>query len=83
MMWRNWSDFWYDVADFFFAKQMDKAYDQGIRMGSEFAARKISFQIHSVPSEEMTKTQRVGYDAAMEALIEAKKDVMRQTGAML
>jgi len=43
-MWNNWADFWYDTADFFFGKQMDKAYSQGIRAGSEYAARNISKQ---------------------------------------
>lgn len=83
MMWRNWDDFLYDCADFFFGKQMDKAYDQGIRIGSEYAARNISNKIHNVKTKEMTKTQRVGHDAAVEAMIEAKKEIMRRTGAML
>lgn len=83
MMWNNWNDFWYDCADFFFGKQMDKAYSQGLRAGSEYAARNISNKIHNVKTKEMTKTQRVGHDAAVEAMIVAKKEIMRQTGAML
>ena len=82
-MWRNWSDFLYDCADFFFGKQMDKAYKQGIRAGAEYAARNVSNKIHNVNTKEMTKTQRVGHDAAVEAMIVAKKEIMRKTGAML
>ena len=82
-MWRNWSDFWYDTADFFFGKQMDKAYSQGIRAGSEYAARNISNKIHNVDTKSMTKTQVIGHNAAVEAMIVAKKEIMRQTGAML
>ena len=83
MMWRNWNDFLYDTADFFFGKQMDKAYDQGIRAGSEYAARNISNKIHNVDTKALTKTQRVGHDAAVEAMIVAKREIMRKTGAML
>ena len=83
MMWNNWNDFWYDCADLFFGKQMDKAYSQGLRAGSEYAARNISNKIHNVKTKEMTKTQRVGHDAAVEARSVAKKEIMRQTGAML
>ena len=83
MMWRNWDDFFYDCADFFFGKQMDKAYEQGIRAGAEYATRKMSFAVHSVKTKEMTKTQRIGHDAAIEAIIPVKKEIMRETGAML
>lgn len=83
MMWRNWSDFFYDCADFFFGKQMDKAYKQGIRAGSEYAARNISNKIHNVDTKALTTTQRIGHDAAIEAMIVAKKEIMRETGAML
>ena len=83
MMWNNWADFWYDCADFFFGKQMDKAYSQGIRAGSEYAARNISNKIHNVDTKALTKTQRVGHDEAVAAMIVAKREIMRQTGAML
>jgi len=82
-MWHNWSDFWYDTADFFFGKQMDRAYKQGIRAGAEYSARNISNKIHNIDTKSMTKTQVIGHNAAVEAMIVAKKEIMRQTGAML
>ena len=82
-MWHNWSDFWYDTADFFFGKQMDKAYKQGIRAGAEYAARKLSNGIHNVDTKSLTKTERVGHTAAMDSMIKSKKEIMRETGAML
>ena len=83
MMRRDWSNFWYDCADFFFGKQMDKAYKQGIRAGAEYAARKLSNEIHNVDTKSLTKTERVGHAAAMDSMINAKKLIMRETGAML
>ena len=83
MRWSDWNDLKYDLADFFFGKQMDKAYKQGIRAGSEYAARNISNKIHNVDTKSMTKTQVIGHTAAVDAMIVAKKEIMRQTGAML
>ena len=33
----------YQIADKLFCKEMDEAYSMGIRVGAEFAARKMSF----------------------------------------
>ena len=78
---KNW---WYDVADFFFPKAMDIAYDQGIRIGAEYAARMISMEItQSGEKSDLTKTQAIGYDLARDAVIAAKKKIMAKTGAML
>jgi hypothetical protein len=56
---------------------------KGIRAGSEYAARNISNKIHNVDTKALTKTQRVGHDEAVAAMIVAKREIMRQTGAML
>ena len=78
---KNW---WYDVADFFFPKQMDTAYEQGIRIGAENAARMISMEITQAGEKsDLTKTQAIGYDLARDAVIAAKKKIMAKTGAML
>lgn len=78
---KNW---WYDVADFFFPKQMDTAYEQGIRIGAEYAARMISMEITQAGEKsDLTKTQAIGYDLARDAVVVAKKKIMRKTGAML
>tara|TARA_R110000822_G_scaffold74506_4_gene179000 strand:+ start:3845 stop:4096 length:252 start_codon:yes stop_codon:yes gene_type:complete len=80
---RDWSLFKYEIADFLFKKQMDEVYTQGLRAGAEYASRKMSFSIRNLDISKMTKTQRIGYDASLAALIDAKKDVMRDTGADL
>ena len=80
----SWNDFMYDLADFFFAKQMDEAYDQGIRIGAEYSARMISFRVNSKEStKNLTKTQAQGYAVANEIVQSCKPDISRQTGAML
>lgn len=80
---RGWSLFKYEIADFLFKKQMDEAYTEGIRAGAEYASFKMSFSVRNLDISKMTKTQRIGYDASLAALIDAKKDVMRDTGANL
>lgn len=78
---RNW---WYDVADFFFPKAMDTAYDQGIRIGAEYAARMISMEITQAGEKsDLTKAQAVGYDLAKDAVVIAKRKITAKTGAML
>ena len=78
---KNW---WYDVADFFFPRAMDTAYDQGIRIGAEYAARIISMEITQAGEKSnLTKTQAVGYDLAKDAVQAAKKKITARTGAML
>lgn len=84
LMWRNWSDWWYDTADFFFPKQMDRAYEQGIRIGAEYAARIMSMEITQAgETAELTKAQKIGFDVAKKAIISSKKKIHARTGAML
>lgn len=81
---RNWDNFLYDLADRLFGKQMDKAYNQGIRIGAEYAARKMSFAVSNADVEkELTKTQLIGYKRAQQELRSVKKEIHAQTGAML
>ena len=80
----NFKNWWYDVADFFFPRAMDTAYDQGIRIGAEYAARMISMEItQSGEKSNLTKAQEVGYDVAKQAVATAKKKITARTGAML
>lgn len=77
-------DWLYDLADKIFPKQMDKAYEQGIRVGAEYAARLMSFAIHEAGEKaNLTKAQKVGFDVSQKAVREAKKKITSRTGAML
>ena len=79
--WKFWK---YDLADRLFPKQMDEAYEQGVRIGAEYAARLMSFMV--VEAEEktkLTKPQKVGYEVARAAIRDAKKKIHARTGAML
>jgi hypothetical protein len=46
MLIRNFKDFRYEAFEFFFGKRLDEAYKQGITIGAEYAARKMSFEVH-------------------------------------
>lgn len=80
----NWEQFKYDLADFFFSKQMDEAYEQGIRIGAEYAARTISFRVGLKEEKlSLTKTEARGYTHALNVIETCKSDISNTTGAML
>ena len=81
MMIRNWSDFKYEVADLLFGKQMDSAYKDGIRIGAEFATRKLSFEVGLKRRLSLTKTEERGYNHAIVAVERIKPEIASQTGA--
>tara|TARA_R110000796_G_scaffold193054_1_gene309649 strand:- start:592 stop:843 length:252 start_codon:yes stop_codon:yes gene_type:complete len=83
MMIRNWSDFRYEAFEFFFSKRLDEAYKQGITIGAEYAARKMSFEVHLKRGLTLTKTEQRGYDYAIAAVERVKPEISLQTGAML
>ena len=80
---RNFKDFRYEVFEFFFAKRLDEAYKQGITIGAEYAARKMSFEVHLKRGLTLTKTEQRGYDYAIAAVERIKPEINLQTGAML
>lgn len=80
----NWQNIKYDLADFFFGSAMDEAYEQGIRIGAEYATRKISFAVGVKEAKAgLTKTQKIGYDKANAIVQSCKTDIANTTGAML
>jgi len=83
MLIRNWSDFRFEVVEFFFGKQLDKAYKQGITIGAEYATRKLSFEVSLKRGLDLTKTEQRGYDYAIAAIARVKPEITNQTGAML
>ena len=83
MLIRNFSDFKFEVVEFFFGKQLDKAYKQGITIGAEYAARKMSFEVHLQRQLTLTKTEQRGYNHAIAAVERIKPEIKNQTGATL
>ena len=82
-MWRNWTDFKYEIADKLFNAQLDDAFIDGQRSGIEYASRVISMAVTNLPDAQLTKTQKIGHEASKAAVIEAKKEIMRRTGLAL
>jgi len=78
---RNWADFKYEVAELLFAKQLDEAYKDGIRIGAEFATRKLSFEVSLKRHLTLTKVESRGYDYAFVAINRAKEEIRNTTGA--
>lgn len=83
MMIRNFSDFKFEMVEFFLGKELDKAYKQGITIGAEYAARKMSFEVSLQRNLQLTKVEQRGYDHAIKAVARVRPEINRQTGAML
>jgi len=81
MMIRNWADLKYEVADKLFGKELDEAYKDGIRIGAEFATRKLSFEVSLKRHLTLTKVESRGYDHAFVAINRAKEEIRNTTGA--
>lgn len=78
----NWRELKYMIADKLFAYELDEAYAHGVKAGAEFAARTISFQLGLKESkQELTKTQKIGYDKALAIVQERKEHIHKSTGA--
>ena len=78
-----WREVKYQIADKLFTYELDDAYQMGIREGATFSTRKISFNLELKRNrQDMTKTQQIGYDKAVEILKDARKEIKEQTGAM-
>lgn len=77
----NWV---YDRLDVIYPKVLDKAFDQGLKLGAEYAARKMSMTITEAGDKNnLTKAQAVGYEVALQAVQEAKRTITEKTGANL
>ena len=78
-----WREVKYQIADKVFKYEMDEAFQLGIREGATFSTRKITFEVElKANRQDLTKTQRIGYDKAVEIMKDARKVVKEQTGAM-
>jgi len=78
---KNWSVFKDEVAELLFAKQLDEAYKDGIRIGAEYATRKLSFEVGLKRRLSLTKVESRGYDHAFVAINRAKEEIRNKTGA--
>jgi hypothetical protein len=73
----------YSIADLLFGKELDEAYEMGIRVGAEFATRKLSFEVNLKRNLKLTKVEERGYGYAIEAIDRVKPEIERTTGATL
>ncbi len=83
MMTRDWKHFKYEIADFLFRKELDEAFREGQRSGVEYASNTLGFAVRNLDVSKMTKTQKIGHEASLSAVIQAKKEIMRKTGVQL
>ena len=78
-----WREIKYQIADKVFKYEMDEAFQMGIREGATFATRKITFSVElKRERQDLTKTQKLGFEKAIDILQDARKEIKEQTGAM-
>lgn len=76
-------DIKYEIADKLFKKDMDEAFEMGIREGATFATRKINFEASlQLDKIQMTKTEKKGYLKALQVIEDMRKEIKDETGAM-
>jgi len=72
----------YQVADKLFCKEMDEAFQMGVREGATFATRMISTDLSVKEMRiQMTKTEKKGYQKAQDLVADCRKEIKSQTGA--
>ena len=78
-----WREIKYQIADKVFKYEMDEAFQMGIREGATFSTRKISFAVELKADRlNMTKTQKLGYQKAIDIVRDTRAVIKDQTGAM-
>jgi hypothetical protein len=83
LMRRDWEWFRHGIAEVLFGKDLDEAYNQGIRIGAEFVTFKIGFSVRNQKHIKLTKTEQRGYDRALELIDAQKPEIAKTTGAMV
>ena len=81
---KAWRNLKYQIADKFFAYELDEAYDMGIRIGAEFATHIISFRVN-LNSEKikLTKVEKQGYEKAIQVIQDCKPQIEERCKAYL
>ena len=78
-----WREIKYQIADKVFKYEMDEAFQMGIREGATFSTRKITFAVELKADRlNMTKTQKLGYQKAIDIVRDTRAIIKDQTGAM-
>lgn len=70
------------LAELLFARELDKAYQEGITEGARYATGHLHTRLYARQRFlELTKTQELGYEKAIKVVRDAKHDVRGKTGA--
>jgi hypothetical protein len=60
------SEIKYWIADKFFGKELDDAYELGVRYGRQIELSKFRITMNMYKPKDLTKTQSIGYDIALD-----------------
>lgn len=68
----------YWIADHLLNSELDEAYHDGLREGADYAIHRLSMQLQE--NIELTKTQQLGYDIAMNRFRMTKQAINERLG---
>lgn len=68
----------YWIADHLLNSELDEAYHDGLREGASYALHKVSMELER--DIELTKTQRQGYDLAVQRFLLINHSVKERLG---
>lgn len=66
--WKEW------IAERFFEHELDEAYAMGVGEGMRCATQTISFRV-SIRDKELTKTQTIGLNKALDVINDFKREL--------
>jgi hypothetical protein len=77
-----WREIKYWIADNLFEYELDEAYRLGMKEGAAYATQWLSFRVEiNLDRVKMTKTEKSGYQKAIEVMRDERKEIKLRTGA--
>lgn len=82
MIRRDWKHLKYQLAEKLFCAEMDEAFNMGVGHGVTLSTRMMSFALRNMDVSELTKTQRIGHERAVETMVATTKKIHIESGVM-
>jgi glycine cleavage system H lipoate-binding protein len=74
----NWAELKYKIADKLFEKEMDEAYEMGVREGATHTLRELAFSLKLGEQDaKLTKAQATGYQKAVQRYTDTRAAIKK------
>jgi hypothetical protein len=71
----NWKELKYRIADKLFDRELNDAYEMGVREGVTHTLRELGFTLKLGADDKLTKAQAVGYAKALERYFDKRAEL--------